>query len=107
MTFDNPWLLLLLLLTIPCALLWMRVVHAREERLQKFSEDPFTEKLLVGENNNLRRWHFILFFFALFFLFAAMSGPMMQGGKEKVKTTGIDIMIVLDVSNSMRAQDIQ
>ena len=107
MTFDNPLLLLLLLLTVPCVMLWLHSVRKREERLRKFSESSFTGKLLVGDNNNLRKWHFILFFSALFFLFAAMSGPMIQGGKEKVKTTGIDIMVVLDVSNSMRARDIQ
>jgi len=107
MTFDNPWLLFLLLLTIPCMLLWLASVRKREERLKKFSESSFTGKLLVGNNDSLRKWHFALFFSALFFLFLAISGPMLQGGKEKVKITGIDIMIVLDVSNSMRARDIQ
>src|SRR5258708_235378 len=105
MTFDNPYLLFLLVLTIPCWLLWMKSVRTREERLHKFSESSFTGKLLLGNNNRLRNWHFILFFAALFFLFASFSAPMLQGGREKVKTTGIDIMVVLDVSNSMRAKD--
>ncbi len=107
MSFDYPWLLFLLLLALPIALLWRRSVQNREERIRRFSESAFTEKLLLGNNPTLRRWHFILFFSAIILLIFALSGPQIAGGKEKMKTTGIDIMVVLDVSNSMRANDIQ
>ena len=107
MSFEYPWLLLLLVLALPVTLLWMRSVRKREERIRKFSESAFTEKLLIGNNPSIRRLHFILFFSATALLIFAISGPMIVGGKEKVKSTGIDVMVVLDVSNSMRATDIQ
>ncbi|MCX6311979.1 MAG: VWA domain-containing protein [Bacteroidetes bacterium] len=107
MTFDYPYLLFLLLLAVPLALLWRRSVQRRQERIRKFSESAFTEKLLLGNNPKLRRWHFLLFFSGCVLLIFAISGPQIPGGKEKVKSTGIDIMVVLDVSNSMRANDIQ
>lgn len=107
MTFDNPWLLLLLLLALPIALLWRWSVENRNARIHRFSETAFEEKLFIGNNPVLRNFHFWLFFAAIIFLIFALSGPMLQGGKEKVKTNGIDIVVALDVSNSMRAKDIQ
>ncbi|MDQ3110562.1 MAG: VWA domain-containing protein [Bacteroidota bacterium] len=107
MSFEYPWMLLLLVLALPVTLLWIRSASKRKERIRRFSESAFTDKLLIGNNPSLRRWHFILFFAAIMLLIFAASGPMIVGGKEKVQTTGIDIMVVLDVSNSMRAADIQ
>ncbi|HET6991429.1 MAG TPA: VWA domain-containing protein [Bacteroidia bacterium] len=107
MSFDYPWLLFLLLLALPVTLLWRNSAQKREMRIRKFTESIFENKLLVGNHPGLRRWHFILFFSATVLLIFALSGPMISGGKEKVKTTGIDIMVVLDVSNSMKAADIQ
>ncbi len=107
MSFEHPWLLLLLLVIIPIALLWFRSVSKREERLRKFSESAFTDQLLIGNNASLKRWHFILFISGTVLLIFAISGPMIVGGKENIKSTGIDVMVVLDVSNSMRANDIQ
>jgi Ca-activated chloride channel family protein len=107
MSFEYPWMLLLLVLVLPVTLLWIRSASKRRERIRRFSESAFTDKLLIGNNPSLRRWHFILFFAAITLVIFAASGPMIVGGKEKVETTGIDIMVVLDVSNSMRASDIQ
>jgi Ca-activated chloride channel family protein len=107
MSFDYPWLLLLLLLAVPVTLLWRNSVQKRKRRILKFTESIFSEKLLVGNHPGLRMWHFILFFSATVLLIFAISGPTISGGKEKVKSTGIDMVVVLDVSNSMRATDIQ
>ena len=107
MIFEHPWLLFLLLLAAPVTWLWLLSVQKRQERINRFSESAFTEKLLLGNNPVVRRWHFILFFAATVLLVFSLSGPMLAGGKEKVKSTGIDVMVVLDVSNSMRATDIQ
>jgi Ca-activated chloride channel family protein len=107
MIFEHPWLLFLLLLAMPVAWLWMRSMQRRKERINRFSESAFTDKLLLGNNPSARLWHFILFSSATGLLIISLSGPMLAGGKEKVKSTGIDVMVVLDVSNSMRATDIQ
>ncbi|MBI3510097.1 MAG: VWA domain-containing protein [Bacteroidetes bacterium] len=107
MTLDSPWFLLLLLLAVPCWLLWKRSVSLRKERLQKYAESAFTGKLLLGENLVLRLWHFILLFASVIFLVAAVAGPQLAGGKQKVKNTGIDIVLVVDISNSMLARDLQ
>lgn len=107
MSFEYPWMLLLLVLALPVALLWMNSVRKRKARILKFSESAFADKLLIGNNPSIRRWHFILFFAATTLMIFAISGPRIGGGKEKIQLTGIDVMIVLDISNSMRATDIQ
>lgn len=107
MILDHPWLLLLLLLAGPVFYLWLRSARKREERMKRFAESSFAGKLFIGQNPVLRRWHFILFFAAISILLLAANGPQIGGGKEKVTMSGIDIMICLDVSNSMRAADLQ
>lgn len=107
MTIDYPWLLLLLLLAFPAVLLWLRSARRREERIKRFTESSFTGQLFVGHHPKLRRWHFLLFAGAIVVLLLAANGPQIGGGKQKVTVSGIDIMIVLDISNSMRATDLQ
>src|ERR1041385_3057218 len=98
MIFEHPWLLFLLLLALPVAWLWMHSVRRRKERINRFSESAFAEKLLLGNNPSARLWHFILFASGTVLLIISLCGPMLVGGKEKVKSTGIDVMVVLDVS---------
>lgn len=50
---------------------------------------------------------FVLVSTALLFLVVALADPQTGSRLEKVKRTGIDLMICLDVSNSMLAQDIK
>ncbi|HLG03354.1 MAG TPA: VWA domain-containing protein [Bacteroidia bacterium] len=107
MNFENPWLVLLLLLVFPGLLLWYRSVRRQRQRLERFTEYAFAGFLFAGLDPVYRRLHFILFFTGLLFILLSMNGPQIGGGREKVKLTGIDIVVALDISNSMRAQDIQ
>jgi Ca-activated chloride channel homolog len=107
MTFEHPWLLFLLALAVPCYLLWIRARRKQAERMKRFTESAFAGKILIGLNPKMRLWHFLFFFGAIFILLAAVNGPQIAGGKELVKTSGIDMVVVLDVSNSMRAEDLQ
>jgi Ca-activated chloride channel family protein len=107
MRIENPWMLLLLLLALPAAWLWLRSVRKRKERIRRFTESAFAGKVFIGDRPLLRCWHFILFFAGLLLLTVAVSLPKIAGGEEKVQINGIDVMIVMDVSNSMNSNDIQ
>ncbi len=48
----------------------------------------------------------ILFVVVLFFLVIALARPQMLHNTERVKKTGVDIFIVLDISESMLAEDL-
>ena len=50
---------------------------------------------------------FILILIALFFVVLGVSGPQFGSKLQQVKKEGVELMIVLDVSNSMLTQDIK
>lgn len=51
------------------------------------------------------RWSDWLIPISIFFLIIALSRPQMPDREDAIKTLGIDIMLVLDISPSMLAQD--
>ena len=65
--------------------------------------DQFSNKKLSG---NFRRESLYLSFALLFFLLA-LSGPQAGTRLEPVKITGSDIYVAIDLSSSMRAEDIK
>ena len=51
-------------------------------------------------------WRFTFWCLAMALLIIAIANPQFGTKLEEVKREGIDIMIALDVSNSMKAQDL-
>ncbi|MGL5888627.1 MAG: VWA domain-containing protein [Bacteroidia bacterium] len=107
MSFEYPWLLLMLLLAVPVWLLFLRAGKLRQERLNRFAESKLMGRLLKGDSPALRNWRFVLVFGALLIVLFCASGPRIRGGKETVQLSGVDIMLVIDISNSMLAKDLQ
>jgi Ca-activated chloride channel homolog len=63
---------------------------------------------LMPEYSNVRLiLKFILLLFAYTFLITAIAGPQTGSKLEEVKRKGIDLMLAVDVSNSMLAEDIK
>ena len=58
---------------------------------------------------SMARYHikFILFLLSIGLLIVAIAGPQFGSKIREVKRKGIEIMIALDVSNSMLARDIE
>lgn len=50
---------------------------------------------------------FILVLIALFFVILGVAGPQFGSKLQQVKKEGVELIIALDVSNSMMAQDIK
>ncbi len=107
MSFEHPYYFLLLLLLILPALLIRWSFQKREARINKYAESIFANQLIQGESKKLRWVRASLLLGAIAFLIVASTGPQINGGKEKVKMRGIDIIVVIDVSNSMLATDLK
>ncbi|HEU4719073.1 MAG TPA: VWA domain-containing protein [Bacteroidia bacterium] len=107
MTLLSPMLLFFLALAVPVLLLWYHSVRLRQERISRFAESAFTGKLLSGYSRGLGLWRFWMVFAAMILMLFSLAAPMIIGGRERVKKTGIDVVIALDISNSMRANDIK
>ncbi len=104
-TLSNPEYLLLIFL-IPVMFIafgWMRRV--RKKRISRFGDMDLVEQLTPTVSKR-KGWVKLLFLsLALFFFAIGMSGPQIGATLKKKEVKGAEIMIVLDVSNSMLAQD--
>jgi len=78
----------------------------RKKALQRFGEYPLIMQLIPEYSKGRLLFKFILLMIGLAFLIMALVDPQSGSKLEKVQRKGIDLMIALDVSNSMLAQDI-
>mgnify|MGYP003590465140 CR=1 FL=1 len=103
MRFAHPWLLLLLLL-VPL-LVWLR--HgARRRRTLVFSDGATLAQLPVSWAVRLHRLLPLLYAAGLVLLVLALARPQRGVAESQTKTQGVDIVLLLDLSTSMRAIDL-
>lgn len=97
------WLLLLPLLLLAYGFYW----RSRRQALQAFAEKALLDRLAPGLNQRLPWTKFLLLLAAIPLLALAYTNPQWSNQKEEVKRRGIDLILALDVSRSMLAEDIQ
>lgn len=100
--FRHPIFLLLLLL-VP-ALVWLRYARRRQAPLA-FSDGAALLGLPASPWLALRWLPPALFAAGLVFLIAAAARPQKGMSESRVETEGVDIVLVVDTSTSMRADD--
>ena len=98
--------MLYLLLVIPVMIgLYVVAMRARERRIRKFG-DPATVRQLMPDASPRRvRNKFILFLCALAFIILGLARPQSGSKLKEQERTGVEMMLVVDVSNSMLAED--
>ena len=97
---------LFLLLLIPVFIIVQTVVlRFRRKRMEKFGDEALVKKLMPSYSR-AKVWLRLSFFLLAFFFFViGISRPQMGAILKEHKTRGAEVMIVLDVSNSMLAED--
>jgi Ca-activated chloride channel family protein len=105
--FANPeYLNFLYLIPVLVGVFWF-MGRNRKKLLQNFA-DKELHKILFPTDSNLKRWtKFIIILLALTCLVFAAANPQVGTKMQEVKQSGIDVFILLDVSNSMMAEDIK
>ena len=78
----------------------------RKRALKSYGDILVIQQLFPDVSKAKRFWKFILFSFAFAFLILGIVNPQVGTKLEEVKRKGADLMICLDVSNSMRAEDL-
>jgi Ca-activated chloride channel family protein len=105
--FENTELLYALLLIPAMLIIFLVMMQWRKRALQRFGQTHIISRLMP-ESSNLRLVYKFIFFILAYSLFIiGIANPQTGSRLEKVQRRGIDIMVALDVSNSMLAQDIQ
>jgi Ca-activated chloride channel family protein len=105
--FEEPAYLYLLLLLPVLALLYWYSNYRRRRAIRKFG-DPELMAMLMPDVSKYRpdvKFGIIWLVVALFSLLLAR--PQFGSKLETVKRQGVEVMIALDISNSMLAQDVQ
>jgi Ca-activated chloride channel family protein len=102
--FANPHLLWVLLL-LPALALW-RSRRGPAPAVVYSSLLPF-RAIGAPRKSRFGGWLFTLFLVGCGFLILALARPQQTDISSRIKASGIDIMIAIDVSGSMMAEDVQ
>ena len=103
--FAQAQYLLLILLIPVFFLLQALVLKLRTRRIRKFGDEALVRQLMPSYSKS-RAWVRLTIFSIGFLFFAVgLSRPQIGAKLKEHETKGAEIMIVLDVSNSMLAED--
>lgn len=106
--FKEPsWLYAALPILLLCVLLLVYSAHKRRESLARFVTAKHFDALLKSVSPWRRGIKNALFLTALVFLFLALARPHWGHHWQEVKSKGIDVLIALDTSQSMLAEDLR
>jgi Ca-activated chloride channel family protein len=106
MKFINPQILYLLWAIIPIVMLMVFGIRQRKKILGLFADPRVYQAILPGFHSNARWIKTALIAMALVLSIFALAGPQAGFRWEETRQKGVDIMIALDCSQSMLAQDI-
>jgi Ca-activated chloride channel homolog len=99
---------LLSLAAIPLMLLlYFLLLRWKKKAAQKIGDPLLVHQLTKGFSPRKFRWKLVLFLAGFGLCAFAVAGLIKPDGTQKVNLRGIDVMIALDVSKSMLAQDIK
>ena len=106
MLIFGDWKFLYLLLLVPVFLIGygvIRALHAR--RVRKFGDPALVEQLMPSRSRSKGWVRMVLFCLAFAFFVIGLARPRTGARLAERKTKGAEIIVALDVSNSMLARD--
>jgi len=102
--FENMTAMYLLLLIPLLGLVWYWAGKKRKSNIATFSNPLLFDRLQTNKTTSHVR--FFWWLLAILLLIFALLNPQLGAKREKAKVENIDIMIALDISNSMNARDV-
>ena len=106
MRFANPHIFWLLSLVVVLVALFIYGVYVQRRRLRQFGNPELLRSLMPNVSYIRPQLKFYLLVVVLVLIVFALARPQIGSRLEKSDTTGIEVMMVLDVSNSMLATDV-
>ena len=105
-SFASPWAFWLLLI-LPILVVWYIMLHRQQHPELKMSTLAFFD--LKNTTAKVKYMHlpFVLRLLALASLIICLARPQSKKSWQDVRTEGIDIVVALDISASMLAQDLK
>lgn len=103
---HSEYLILLAVLPVLLILFWWSW-RRRRILLDRFGTEKMISHLMPSKSAYKQPVKFITVWIALALIILGVANPQIGTKLEEVKREGVDIMIALDVSNSMKAEDIR
>ncbi|MEZ4560128.1 MAG: VWA domain-containing protein [Caldilineaceae bacterium] len=108
MTFGAPIYLYALLIVVPAmGLLILWAQQRRRRAMQRLGNPVLVKRLAAGVNWQGRYWKNLLWLISLALLLFALARPQWGEQVQEIERQGVQIMVALDVSQSMLAQDVK
>jgi Ca-activated chloride channel family protein len=105
--FQHSEYLYALVLLILIGLVFVGVRSWKRRAINKIGEKSLVEQLFTGYSPRLFNLKFWLLFAGFAFIVIGAANLQMGSKMEKITRKGVDVMVALDVSNSMLAEDVQ
>jgi Ca-activated chloride channel family protein len=105
--FEHPFYLTTLALVPVMVLLYLAVVRWKRRTVRNIGDEALVSQLVAGYSPRKFQWKFYLVLAAFVMAGLGFANLQSPGQVEQVQRQGVDVMIVLDVSRSMLAQDLQ
>ena len=106
MKFATPEYLYLLLLVPLAIVLYRYACHRRKRNLRRYGDPELLKDLMPKYSATRSSVVFWISLLAMAFIIIALSRPRYGKGKTTVTTRGVELVVALDISNSMLADDI-
>ena len=105
LNFAQSQYLFLLFLIPVFFMIQALVLRMRRNRLRKFGDEVLVSQLMPSYSKGKVWIRLVLFSIGFFFFVIGLARPQIGAKLKEHETKGAEIMIVLDVSNSMLAED--
>ncbi|MCF6245340.1 MAG: VWA domain-containing protein [Sulfurovum sp.] len=103
MSFVNPqffWVMI-----VPFVILTF-LITTNKQRLSRVFDEKVLKRLSATDESMPMMVRNVLIFFSIFLMIVAMARPVMEKGDKKVEVEGITLLTALDISGSMRSNDV-
>ena len=105
--FENIAYLYWLFAIIPMVVVFILFVFWRKRAIKKLGEMQLVSRLMPGRPVYKHQFKFIILILAFAAITIGLANPQIGTKYEKVKREGIDVVVALDVSTSMLAEDVK
>ena len=104
--FANPQYLYFLIILPVLVGLFIFVRYQRTKRIKRFGDPSLLKDLMPGVSNFRQHLKFYMMLLALAGIIFIAARPQFGSKLETVKKKGLEVMVALDISNSMLAEDV-
>ncbi len=103
--FANPqYLYLLSIIPLMLVTFWL-AMRSRRRRIERFGSMEMVKSLMPSYSKGSARIKFYTLLVALFCVILALAQPQVGSKLREERSRGVEMMLVVDVSNSMLAED--